>query len=304
MSGAVFVNLKKAFDVVNHPRHCDLIKNMGIRALDLQNVDKVKYLRMIIDENLRWDYQIKILKQTLIPIKCSSDARENCTASIYGETRDQDVWPVQCVTGNYQSPIDIPPKVRSTSAVITYHKFDQKLEEVTLVHQDYLRKQLPIQQFDLHWGSSEHSVGGKFYDGEIHLYGKDSNKRVHVILTAFLKKADNVNNTLTRVIKLADEIKQPDQRVTGHFPEAEDFYSFLEVEDKEAYFYYEEGSRTYPDCRPNIAYIIYNGYIEVESQAMENLKNLKDSKGRLLTCTYRSIQPLNGRTVRKKYPGH
>jgi carbonic anhydrase len=202
-----------------------------------------------------------------------------------------------CSTGRTQSPIDISTRVEKDKALkplsFSYEPLPLRLmndghlievENTTTSTLTAAGRKWDLVQFHFH-APSEHTIGGKAFDGELHLVHKDEAGSDLAVVGLFLKKGRE-NQALAPVFDHAPTMVSTEPRTIDNTKV--DLRPLLPAN---ATYYTYHGSLTTPPCTEFVTWFVVAEPVEV-SEAQ--LKSLTDAVG---AHTARPVQPLNGRAV-------
>ena len=157
-----------------------------------------------------------------------------------------------------------------------------------------------MQQFHFHWGrcsneGSEHVVGGRQYDLEVHFVhkkegGADDASDALSVLAVFGEEDSTISGD-TGVWKQLIVPQHYDKSVSV---DAVDISLLL---PKKQDFFYYEGSLTTPPCSEIVQWFILKESIKIPQDFLEKLRHIEDDEGKILSYNYREVQPINERKV-------
>lgn len=154
-----------------------------------------------------------------------------------------------------------------------------------------------------HWGS-EHTLNGRRYALELHMVHHDSRfPTINEAISARYGIA--VLGVLFHVSTLANEdldnILNGVEYVVNNVSASADIPKPLAAgallpRNTSSYFRYE-GSLTTPSCGEAVIWTVYTQSLPISFDQLERLKNIRKEDGTELTNNFRSVQPLNSRSL-------
>ena len=175
-----------------------------------------------------------------------------------------------CVSGEYQSPIDLNASIPAELGEIEINYQDSPLKLINNGHtiqvnyepgsflkldgQDY-----ELLQFHFH-KPSEHLVEGRPYDMEVHLVHRNQETGNLAVLGVFMKRGGSDNPTLAPIWDKMPKSAGPERSVRGVSVNA----SELLPEDKSGFYRYY-GSLTTPPCSEIVNWIVLKEPVEVSA---------------------------------------
>ncbi|KAK3738479.1 hypothetical protein RRG08_034769 [Elysia crispata] len=154
---------------------------------------------------------------------------------------------------------------------------------------------------------SEHTVEGKGFTAEIHIFAYNSelyenitsamtSPRGVLCVAIFLKVSNTTNPNFERIHRALDDVLYKGDRreisyleMRGLLPQTDHYMTY-------------EGSLTQPACHETVTWVIYNKPVYISSSQIAGLRRLKqDTKSNpvlLMAGNIRPVQPLNQRTIR------
>ncbi len=216
----------------------------------------------------------------------------------------------QCVNGRMQSPIDIPQETDEGTTTLTLRygcpdlqvkNNGRKIEVECCEECNRLivnECEYVLKEFHFHT-PSEHKIEGQGYDAECHLVHykmDDPDKKPQVVLAILLKTDrdddddddddDSNDNPFLELIasNVPEEgscksVTNEDVNIREFFPESLDFYEY-------------DGSLTTPNCGEGLRWVVFKQGVLASRRQIQSLR------GVFVCDNVRSIQPLNGRTVK------
>ncbi len=227
---------------------------------------------------------------------------------------NEDNWEdfgTRCVTGRMQSPINLPEETKEGTTTLTLRygcpdlqvkNNDRKIEVECCEHCNQLtvnEREYVLKEFHFHT-PSEHTINGQRYNAECHLVHYEmgsSEDDPKVVLAILLKTDSNEDN---------DDDDDDDSNdnsflelITSNLPEVEacslvnnDTVNIREFFPERLDFYEYDGSLTTPKCGEGIRWFVFKQAVLASPEQIEALRSI-------FACdNVRSIQPLNGRTVK------
>lgn len=160
-----------------------------------------------------------------------------------------------------------------------------------------------LDQMHFHWGS-EHTIDGRRYPLELHMVHHDtrfatlneamaSKTGVAVIGVLFhvsIKDNEALENILNGMQEVAEKAS-----MSATIPKILRADALLPTNTTEFFRY--EGSLTTPTCAESVLWTVFTHSVSISFDQAELFKKVKSSHGEELTHNYRSIQPLNSRSL-------
>ena len=212
-----------------------------------------------------------------------------------------------CKTGTKQSPIALPSVLRTDPSVSISRPSYQPLPLVVVNNGHNVQVKNTAQgsvvydgvkydlaQFHFH-SPSEHTIGGKSFDVEMHLVHKSADGKLLVIALMFTKGAENklLSPLWSALPQAVSETPTTVPNVTI------DVASLLPADVK---FEHYDGSLTTPPCTEGVSWFVVEppttGGLEMSDEQITRYRTL------LHGATNRPTQPLNGRTVVEASAAH
>ena len=187
-----------------------------------------------------------------------------------------------CSEGVTQSPINLDKKLLvSNKDPITFHYEAYKASEELGKHIEIAGKTYKLVQFHFHL-PSEHSIGNKISEAEIHFVHQDKDQNLAVV-GVMLKEAKS-NQLIKDIIAVANKSDKEkfileDSDLMGLLPENKQYFHYM-------------GSLTTPPCSENVHWHVLKMPLEASKEEIAELKNT------LPTSLPRPIQDDNGRKVK------
>lgn len=237
---------------------------------------------------------------------------------------EQNHWGDICVTGEHQSPIDVPlpsSKVK-VSAKTPFLKLPMQYFVMTnlnnantvkySVEPDQSVAQVPwmdnrevtLMQLHLHWGESaargsEHLIGGKAFAAEAHLVTSytDSDGSTKYMVFARVFKAGKANALVEQMIEGAKE-EDEDRKI--------DFFDLSALYPASADIWKTYmGGLTTPPCSEVVHWVIVRKPLTISKRQLKKLRRMSLGNGDMpaMSRNWREVQPLNGRESTKYYRG-
>lgn len=160
-----------------------------------------------------------------------------------------------------------------------------------------------LDQMHFHWGS-EHTINGRRYPLELHMVHHDSRFAslndalaskngvavLGILFHVSMKANENLENILNAVHQVADlsgksATIQKSLRADALLP------------SNSSTFFRYEGSLTTPGCTESVIWTVFTQTISISFEQAEMFKLVKDSHGEELTHNFRSLKPLNSRSL-------
>ena len=196
-----------------------------------------------------------------------------------------------CSRGRNQSPIDLVGQVDTDLPEIRFdYRQPFEVNEVNTGHAiqedvipgnyvSWLDQRFELRQFHFH-SPSEHTVGGRLYDMEVHLVHQNESGEYLVVGLVFEKGEHN---------EMMDQL--PSFRAErGEDPAGSNFDYNEFVAQRQHYFYYN-GSLTTPPCTEGVRWLVMQEPITASQQQIQHYHDL------LGFDNNRPIQPRNARVV-------
>ena len=259
------------------------------------------------------------IKESTISMTTQIGKSSNCEAiipdwSYCDPGTNEDNWGdfgSQCVNGRMQSPINIPEETDEGNTTLTLRygcpdlqvkNNGRKIEVECCEHCNQLtvnKREYVLKEFHFHT-PSEHKINGQGYNAECHLVHYEmggSEDDPKVVLAILLKTDSNEDN---------DDDDDDDSNdnsflelITSNLPEVEacslvnnDTVNIREFFPERLDFYEYDGSLTTPNCGEGIRWFVFKQAVLASPEQIEALRSI-------FACdNVRSIQPLNGRTVK------
>jgi carbonic anhydrase len=194
-------------------------------------------------------------------------------------------------TGKQQSPIDISHPIGKQLPKIV---FDYHLAQINLVYNGHTIEEVEergsfvefkgarfeLLQFHFH-SPSEHTVGGKHFDMEMHLVHKSAEGKVAVVAVLIQQ---GQNNTAYETIW--DYLPTPENR--ERVADATVDATALLPENRD-YFHYD-GSFTTPPCTEGVLWLVLKQPVELSTEQITVFRQVIQGNNR-------PVQPLNGREI-------
>ncbi|XP_061538223.1 carbonic anhydrase 4b [Phycodurus eques] len=166
-------------------------------------------------------------------------------------------------------------------------------------------------QLHFHWGKdggpgSEHTIDGEPYPMEMHIvHIKEQYTSLSqavrdpagvAVLGFFFEESNSANKKFDPLIKALRRIPRPSNKTTVP---GISLQMFLPPHaDTSKYFRYD-GSLTTPDCAQAVVWTLFENVVPLSRQQLSAFSRLAFSGGRPMANTFRAVQPLNGRRVRR-----
>jgi len=249
----------------------------------------------------------------------------------YEDQKDWDLIYPQCGLDNIQSPIDID---QSSRDLYTYRKgkylpdleideTEDSASDVTLFNNGRfleisgmngnklsgggLFNDYYLDRAYIHWGSSEHTLNDKKYEGEIQfMFNKDTSSNANAFgtptvgIAVLLSKGGKDKKSLAKIADAVknDEVSNPDDSTT-----LSDF-DWTDVLDKKAFkdFYTYQGLSTFPPCDESVTWFVGRYKNSMSNKQWKFFsKNLINDDGDKMKDAYRKTEDLGSRVVFNSY---
>ncbi|CAJ0958102.1 unnamed protein product, partial [Mesorhabditis belari] len=220
--------------------------------------------------------------------------------------------------GQHQSPIDIDlggVERKDTVDAIKFVNYDKILKgsivnnghsvqivpEEAVEHPEIygggLDQVYRLVQYHFHWGAhanegAEHRVGGLSYPAELHLVHQGIENPDRLAVVGVFLRVGQEGKALAEEEQALRHIIEPGSTTT---------LDHISIGNKlpknRTSFWRYEGSLTTPPCSEIVTWTLFTEPIDVTSQQLDLLRNLKDSEHVCLKKNFRPVQKLNDRTV-------
>lgn len=160
-----------------------------------------------------------------------------------------------------------------------------------------------LDQMHFHWGS-EHTINGRRYPLELHMVHHDvrfatlsdalGSKNGVAVLGILFHVSTLANESLENILKAVEEVVDAAEK-SATIPKLMRADSLLPT-NTSTFFRYE-GSLTTPSCSESVIWTVFTKTVSISFDQAELFKHVKDSHGAELTHNYRSLQPLNSRSL-------
>lgn len=160
-----------------------------------------------------------------------------------------------------------------------------------------------LDQMHFHWGS-EHTINGRRYPLELHMVHHDT--RFDSLSDALAAKTGvAVVGVLFHVSTLANEalenILKAVELVADAAPKTANVDKILRADallpTNTSMFFRYEGSLTTPGCAESVIWTVFTQSVSISFDQAEMFKHVKNSHGEEMTHNFRSLQPLNSRSL-------
>uniref|UniRef100_A0A6P4EFG8 Carbonic anhydrase n=1 Tax=Drosophila rhopaloa TaxID=1041015 RepID=A0A6P4EFG8_DRORH len=276
---------------------------------------------------------IQIPEEYLAAIR--QDRADDQSAGEYNYDKQGDDWTGTCATGSKQSPINLnldESKIVAIPRLCFYH-YDQALQTPLVITNNghtanmvipptrggqraginggLLPGDFEVQSVHFHWGSknskgSEHSIGNRRYDVEMHIVHKNvkydtmGEATLHpdglAVLGVMLRSTYilTFQNGLDKIFNQLPKIEQysSNATITGTLTVGQLLGGIITDQ-----FFTYNGSLTTPDCAEAVTWTVFSAVINYSGRQIAKLWKLKDSREKPLVNNYRKIQETNGRDV-------
>ncbi|ETN63333.1 carbonic anhydrase [Anopheles darlingi] len=239
-----------------------------------------------------------------------------------GVINEPEAWGGQCDSGRRQSPIALSraAAVRGEFGPLIFNNYKLPIRQALLTNTGHsvqvnnndtsvtiqgggLPGRYVLDQLHFHWGS-EHTIDGVRYALELHLVH-------HSTLYPTLNDAVAVKNGVAVIGVLFHVAAQPNMHIGTILETAIDIRSVpgqvaplkaklapnsLLPVNRTAYFRYE-GSLTTPACAESVIWTVFPESVALSLDQVDQFKVIHDQSGHELVNNYRSVQPLNARSL-------
>jgi len=190
---------------------------------------------------------------------------------------DPDPWSPGALSGTVVSPQ--PSLVKNTG--LTWEMEVARHHQMILTHGPLHEKDYRLALVNAHWGGSEHSLEGKFFDGELHLIHhhlqysdvKEASRHLEgiTVVAIFLTIDDeNANTELEKIGEVLPRIEVKGEEaqtaevvdVKGLLPQKRDYLTY-------------QGSLTTPDFSEGVTWIVLTNPISVSSATLTRMQQLR-----------------------------
>ncbi|XP_052872518.1 carbonic anhydrase 1-like [Anopheles cruzii] len=239
-----------------------------------------------------------------------------------GVISEPESWGGQCENGRRQSPIDLTREaaVRGEFGPIIFNNFKLPIRQAQLTNTGHsvqvnnldtsvtiLGGGLPgrfiLDQLHFHWGS-EHTLSGVRYALELHLVHYDARYPTFkdataaqngvAVLAVLFHVAAQSNMNIGVILETTAEIRNAAGNVAPLKGKLSPFN--LLPKNRTSYFQYE-GSLTTPACAESVLWTVFTESVPVSLEQVDQFKVIHDQSGHELVNNFRSVQPLNARSL-------
>ncbi|HMQ62074.1 MAG TPA: carbonic anhydrase family protein [Flavilitoribacter sp.] len=248
-----------------------------------------------------WGCQFRTLDEDLSGTALSETATEDfCTDYHWGYEGDHapDTWSICYGTcgGDAQSPVDIWNPLTDNSLQTIHPDYEEVPTDIInnghTVECEYepgsilMLNGLPYEllQFHFHAGS-EHTVRGKQYPLEVHLVHRNVATGKLAVIGVFFQRGRS--NPILQTIMDHMPLQEGDHYASAAHIDADNL-----LPDNRTYYTYS-GSLTTPPCSEIVTWIVMDKPIFASQAQLDAFDNV-------LHDNFRPVQPINGRTIRKR----
>lgn len=273
-------------------------------------------IRKLIDQFQRYS----VSEPTPQPTKMSWGYEKNNGPALWHEN-----FPV--AKGNRQSPIDISTKAcqvdnqlcskpfqinysteKNAEVSNTGSSIKVQIKEVSEIKGGPLEGTWRLEQFHLHWGSSndrgsEHTIDGKTYAAELHLvhwnakkyasFGEAADKPDGLAVLGFMVNVGKEHAGFKTITDVCSKIQEAGSSVKLD----KDFNPSCMLGNLDHYWTYL-GSLTTPPLFESVTWTLFSDVIEISQAQMDALRSLKFNNGKCMMDNYRPPCALCGRSVK------
>ncbi|XP_062616348.1 carbonic anhydrase 2-like isoform X2 [Saccostrea cucullata] len=183
-----------------------------------------------------------------------------------------------------------------------------QVKETSVLRGGPLEGEWRLEQFHLHWGSSndrgsEHTIDGKTYAAELHLvhwnankyssFGEAADKPDGLAVIGFMVNVGKEHGGFKTLTDVCRKIQEPGATVRLD----KDFNPSCMLGKTEHYWTYP-GSLTTPPLYESVTWILCSDVLEISQAQMDALRSLKFKNGKAMVDNYRPPCQLCGRCVR------
>ncbi|CAF3355360.1 unnamed protein product [Rotaria sp. Silwood2] len=148
--------------------------------------------------------------------------------------------------------------------------------------------------FHLHWGEnnkhgSEHEINGHCFPAEAHFVHKNHDNGQIVVLAFLFTIDNNQHNEWGKYANVASQLIKTHDKTNCTF----NLNRLMQVRNREFFRYM--GSLTTPPCTEGVIWTIFSHEIPIKEESLNLLRQ------NIMQKAYRSVQPLNGRTIFRNY---
>lgn len=166
-----------------------------------------------------------------------------------------------------------------------------------------LKSKYVLDQMHFHWGS-EHTVDGRRYPLELHMVHHDTRfatlsealaaKTGVAVVGVLFHVSTKANEALENILAAVEEVADVAAK-SATIPKILRADALLPT-NTSMYFRYE-GSLTTPTCAESVVWTVFTHTVSISFDQAEVFKKVKSAHGSELTHNYRSLQPLNSRSL-------
>lgn len=240
-----------------------------------------------------------------------------------GELNDPENWGGQCDSGSRQSPIDLAfgASVRGTFEEFQFHNYDQPIKDAKVTNNGHsiqinvvqpstvmmegggLPQKYVLDQMHFHWGS-EHTIDGRRYPLELHMVHHDArfatlndalaSKTGVAVVGVLFHGSTKDNEALENILNGVKEVAEVTSK-SATIPKILRPDALLPTNT--SMFFRYDGSLTTPTCAESVVWTVFTSSVPISFDQVEYFKQVKNSHGEAMTHNFRSLQPLNSRTL-------
>lgn len=160
-----------------------------------------------------------------------------------------------------------------------------------------------LDQMHFHWGS-EHTVDGRRYPLELHMVHHDTRfdtlndalaaKTGVAVVGVLFHVSTKANEALENILAAVEEVADVAAK-SATVPKILRADALLPTNT--SMFFRYEGSLTTPTCAESVVWTVFTHTVSISFDQAEVFKKVKSAHGVDLTHNYRSLQPLNSRSL-------
>ncbi|XP_071386026.1 carbonic anhydrase 4a isoform X2 [Centroberyx affinis] len=166
-------------------------------------------------------------------------------------------------------------------------------------------------QFHLHWGKnggpgSEHTIDGEQYPMELHIVHMKqqytdlkvalSDPNGVAVLGFFYEESNSANKKYEPIINALPSVKSTNGNTS--LPPIS-LGQLIPAQQNLTNYYRYKGSLTTPGCTESVIWTVFESPIPLSRDQLRAFSALQFHDGKPMVGTFRPVQPLNGRTVRR-----
>ncbi|XP_050099426.1 carbonic anhydrase 1 [Anopheles aquasalis] len=239
-----------------------------------------------------------------------------------GEINEPEAWGGQCDSGRRQSPIALgrAAAVRGEFGPLIFNNYKLPIRQAQLTNTGHsvqvnnndtlvtiqgggLPGRYVLDQLHFHWGS-EHTIDGVRYALELHLVHHHTQyptlndavafKNGVAVIGVLFHVADQPNMHIGTILETAIDIRSVAGKVAPLKGKLAP--NSLLPANRTTYFRYE-GSLTTPACAESVLWTVFTDSVPLSLDQVDQFKVIHDQSGHELVNNYRSVQPLNARSL-------